>query len=360
MVGAVSGIVCLGQKRNPRIVKAEPYSVKSSFIRIHIRIRIALRVYPMDWTQRLRLRNLQMLQSLARTGNMSRSAQELHTTQPGLSKWLKELEDDIGLPLFERLARGLRPTVHGEALLAHSRRIEAQLDMARDDMAAMREGGSGLVAVGTSGASASDTVPLAVLRLLQQMPRSHVRLVESTMDLLMRQLAHAELDIIVGRTTPAYDQELIRTEVLYMEPLHFVARPQHPLFKHETIDWADMLDYRWLVWPRGTPIRDALEAALAAEGRALPRDHVESNSVTVNVTLLNSSSMIGLASHRTAQRFARLGAMRVLPMRLSGFGSVSMYWNVGSAERAAVAKMLDCLRNAEGDAPAGTPAEKAG
>lgn len=314
----------------------------------------------MDWTQRLRLRNLQMLSSLARTGNMSRSAQELHTTQPGLSKWLKELEDDIGLTLFERLARGLRPTAHGEALLAHSRRIEAQLDMVRDDMSAMREGGSGLVAVGTSGASASDTVPLAVLRLLQQMPRSHVRLVESTMDLLMRQLAHAELDVIVGRTTPAYDQELIRTEVLYMEPLHFVARPQHPLFKHERLDWADMLDYRWLVWPRGTPIRDALEAALAAEGRSLPRDHVESNSVTVNVTLLNSSSMIGLASHRTAQRFAQLGAMRILPMRLSGFGSVSMYWNAGSAERAAVVQMLDCLRNAEGGALPGTPGEQAG
>lgn len=313
----------------------------------------------MDWTQRLRLRHLQMLLSLARTGNMSQSAQELHTTQPGLSKWLKELEDDIGLPLFERLARGLRPTAHGDALVAHARRIEAQLDLARDDMSAMREGGSGLVAVGTSGASASDTVPLAVLRLLQQMPRSHVRLVESTMDLLMRQLAHAELDIIVGRTTGAYDQALIRTEALYMEPLHFVARPQHPLFKHASLDWADLFDYRWLVWPQGTPIRDALEAALAADDRTLPRDHVESNSVTVNVTLLNSSNMIGVASHRTAQRFARLGAMRILPMRLSGFGSVSMYWNVGSAKRAAVAEMLDCLRNAESVGLPGLPAEQA-
>lgn len=314
----------------------------------------------MDWTQRLRLRHLQMLLSLARTGNMSQSAQALHTTQPGLSKWLKELEDDIGLPLFERLARGLRPTVHGEALVAHARRIEAQLDLARDDMSAMREGGSGLVAVGTSGASASDTVPLAVLRLLQRMPRSHVRLVESTMDLLMRQLADAELDIIVGRTTAAYDQELIRTEALYMEPLHFVARPQHPLFKHDALDWADMVDYRWLVWPQGTPIRDALEAALAGEGRTLPRDHVESNSVTVNVTLLNNSNMIGVASHRTAQRFARLGAMRILPMRLSGFGSVSMYWNVGSAKRTAVAEMLDGLRNAESVGLPGLPAEQAG
>ena len=71
----------------------------------------------MDWTGRLRLRNLQMLLSLAQTQNISRSAVALNTTQPGLSKWLRELETDIGLPLFERHARGLKPTPYGEALI---------------------------------------------------------------------------------------------------------------------------------------------------------------------------------------------------------------------------------------------------
>ena len=72
----------------------------------------------MDWTHRLRLRNLKMLLSLDQTRNISHSAAMLNTTQPGLSKWLKDLEDDIGLPLFERHARGLRPTPHGDVLIA--------------------------------------------------------------------------------------------------------------------------------------------------------------------------------------------------------------------------------------------------
>ena len=80
----------------------------------------------MDWTHRLRLRNLKMLLSLAQTRNISHSAAMLNTTQPGLSKWLKDLEDDIGLPLFERHARGLRPTPHGDVLIAHAQRVEAQ------------------------------------------------------------------------------------------------------------------------------------------------------------------------------------------------------------------------------------------
>jgi len=98
----------------------------------------------MDWTHRLRLRHLQMLLSVAQTGNLSQSAEALNTTQPALSKWLKDLEADIGLPLFERHARGLRPTPYGEALIEHARRIEGHLDSARDDMDALREGGSGL------------------------------------------------------------------------------------------------------------------------------------------------------------------------------------------------------------------------
>lgn len=301
----------------------------------------------MDWTHRLRLRQLQMLLSLAQTGNMSQSAQLLHTAQPALSKWLKELEEDLGMVLFERHARGLKPTPQGEALIAHARRIEAHLDSARDDMHALREGGSGLVAVGTSGASASDVVPMAVLRLLEWLPRAQIRLAESTMNVLMQQLAHGELDVVVGRSAPELHDTHIHTEMLYMEPIHLVARPQHPLLRQErALEWGDLMAYRWLVWPRGTPIRNALEGALAAAGHALPQGSVESNSVTLNLTLLGHSDMIGMASHRAALRFSHLGALRVLPVRLSGFGSVSMYWRENTTDRAAVASMLRALREA--------------
>ncbi len=304
----------------------------------------------MDWTQRLRLRQLQMLLSLAQTGNMSQSAQQLHTAQPALSKWLKELEDDLGMTLFERHARGLRPTPQGEALIAHARRIEAHLDSARDDMQALRDGGSGLVVVGTSGASASDVVPMAVLRLLEWLPRAQVRLAESTMNVLMQQLANGELDVVVGRSAPELHDGHIHAEMLYMEPIHLVARPQHPLLQQRpdgaALDWPDLMAYRWLVWPRGTPIRNTLESALAAAGHALPPGSVESNSVTLNLTLLGHSDMIGLASHRAALRFSQMGALRVLPVRMSGFGSVSMYWRENTTDRTAVAGMLRALREA--------------
>ncbi len=298
----------------------------------------------MDWTHRLRLRHLQVLLSLAGTGNLSQSASALATTQPALSKWLKELEEDIGLPLFERHARGLRPTPYGEALIEHARRIEAHLDVARDDMAALREGGSGLVSIGTSGVAAADTVPIAVSRLLQQMPRAEVRLTESTMNQLMPQLARGELDIVVGRSSPEYNDPQLRVETLYVEPIDFVARPDHPLGAKTSLDWDDVLACSWIVWPPGTPVRTALEAALSAAGRTLPSHCVESNSSILNITLLNHTDLLGVASHRAARRFAELNALRILPMQLEGFGSVSMYWHPDNLNRAAVATAIACLR----------------
>jgi len=311
----------------------------------------------MDWTHRLRLRHLEMLLSVARTGNLSQSAEALNTTQPALSKWLKDLEADIGLPLFERHARGLRPTPYGEALIEHARRIEGHLDSARDDMLALREGGSGLVSIGTSGVSAADAVPLAVARLVKRMPRAQVRLVESTMNQMMPLLAHGEIDVVVGRAANAQLDPTLQTETLYRDPVNFVVGLQHPLADRKSVDWDDLLSYAWIVWPPGTPIRTALESALNAAGRAMPRHCVESNSSMLNVTLLNNSELIGVASHRAAVRFERLNVLRVLamPMPLASAGAVAMYWRTDSVSREAVALALDCLR--ESANPSAEPGE---
>jgi len=298
----------------------------------------------MDWTHRLRLRNVRMLLSLAQTRNISHSALMLNTTQPGLSKWLKDLEEDIGLPLFERHARGLLPTPYGEVLIAHARRIDAQLDRASSDMAALREGGSGRVVIGASGVAASDTVPLAITRLLNRMPRAKVSLVEGTTDRLTGQLAQGELDVVLGRAAPEFGDPALEMESLFFDTIHLVVRPRHPLLAAKGLSWPDVQAYRWIVWPKGTPIRNAMDNALSEAGQALPRDTLETNSVTANLTLLNNSDMIGVASHRSSLRLAQMNAIRILPIRLSGFGAVAMYWRKEGFIPQAVQLALECLR----------------
>ena len=299
-----------------------------------------------DWTDRIRLRNLRFLLSLAQTRNLSHSAAVLHTTQPGLSKWLKDLESDVGLTLFERHARGLTPTVHGRALIAHARRIEDQLDRAAADMHILREGGAGHVALGASGVAATEAGPLAVLEMAARMPSLRIDLVEGTMDLLLDRLNQGDLDIVIGRTMEddpglaGFDAEL-----LYTEPVDLAVRRDHPLIGHDAIDWDDVLRYRWVVWPRGSPIRKALETALAAAGLSLPPNYIESNSVIANIALLRNSDAIGVASHRSASALTDMDLLRILPLKLECFGSVSMYWRRNEYRPKSVELALDCIRH---------------
>lgn len=298
----------------------------------------------MDWTHRLRLRHLQVLVNLAETRNVSHSAAQLHMTQPGLSKWLKELESDLGLPLFERHARGLRPTAYAEALLDHARRIGVELDRARDEMAAMRQGSSGYVAIGGSGAAIAATIPAAVLALLRSMPAARVDVIENTMDRLIEMLGRRELDIAVGRSQPQYLNPQIEAEELYAEPIHFVTRVGHPLQRQPSVSWDDLYRYRWVVFTHDTPVRNVLNEALRSAGRTLPVDVLQSNSVLASFGLLASSDLVTVASERSIVLYENLGALKRVLLPLDSARPVTMYWRRDTLHSNAVTTMLECLR----------------
>ena len=99
------------------------------------------------------------------------------------------------------------------------------------------------------------------------------------------------------------------------------------------------------MWPSQTPVRNALEAALAKAGRSVPKYYIESNSVIANITLLNHSDVIGTASHRASAVLSRLGVLRILPFRLDGVGSVSLYWRNDELYPKSVEVALDCIRD---------------
>ncbi|MDM0032034.1 LysR substrate-binding domain-containing protein [Variovorax sp. J22P271] len=301
----------------------------------------------MDWTQRIRLRHLQLLISLAETQNVSRSAELLHMTQPALSKWLKDLEADMGVELFERHARGLRPTHYCEVLLEHARRIRVDLDRAREEMALLLAGSTGYVAIGGSGATIASTVPGAVLALLKAMPGARVDIVEGTMDRLMEMLGRRELDVAVGRSHPQYLTPLVESEVLYAEPLHFVARKGHPLHRLKSMDWDDLYRYRWVVFSRDTPARTLLNEELRLAQRSLPADALQSNSVFASFSMLTASDMVTIASQRSIAQYERMGALQRLPMRFSSAPPVMMYWRNDTSRSTAVAQALQCLRDLE-------------
>ncbi len=89
---------------------------------------------------RLKTRQLLLLVALAEEGNIHRAAQVLNMTQPAASKLLKDLEDVLEVPLFERLPRGMRPTWYGETMIRHARVALGSLNQAHDELQALKAG----------------------------------------------------------------------------------------------------------------------------------------------------------------------------------------------------------------------------
>lgn len=300
----------------------------------------------MDWLQKICPRHLDVLVSLAKTQNLTRTAAELNMHQPGVSKLLRELEEDIGVSLFDRRSRGVVLNENGKIALAHAARIRSALISFREEMDVVAREGSSLVSIGFSGASSVDTLPSAILSLLDRHPNTHIRIIDGGAELLQARLIDFGIDLLVAQSGLVFDEaHEICEEVLWDDSICLCVRVGHPLTRQATVTWAEAVKYPLAVWAVGTPIRRALDQSLAQNGWSLPRIFLESNSASINVNLLVNSDMIGFSMVRGASAYSSFGVLSILPLDLGVKGIMSVYWRKNDESRKQIAAFLGRLRS---------------
>ncbi|MGA0092297.1 MAG: LysR family transcriptional regulator, partial [Candidatus Nanopelagicales bacterium] len=176
---------------------------------------------------RLKLRHLVLATTIADAGSLARAAEQLHITQPVVTRGLQDLEAVLGVPLFERSAQGAVPTIYGTAFIEHARGVIAQIRQAGRALGDLAAADAGTVTVGTHLAGSNVLLPLAIARLKAAHPGVTVIVRESTPDVLQSQLLLGDVDLTVGRLTPA--DPLIEQVQLYVEPIVLVVRADHPV-----------------------------------------------------------------------------------------------------------------------------------
>ena len=143
------------------------------------------------------IRQLRTLAILAETGSLGKAADRLRVAQPALSRQIRLLEEDVGLPLFNRHSRGMQITEAGKELLTRVSGLIRQFDQALREVRELRAAVSGQVAIGMIPSVCSIVGGRLAQRVATELPGVSLRLVDGYARHLMEWLHGGELDAIV-------------------------------------------------------------------------------------------------------------------------------------------------------------------
>ena len=254
-------------------------------------------------------RQLRVFAEVARLGSMSRAAETLHLTPQAISMQVREIELQVGLPLFDRTGRSVSLSTAGEYFLVHARRLLACLQEADNAMARFKRLERGLLTIGIVS-TAKYFVPSLLARFHEAHEGIDVRLcVHENREALVKAMEAGEIDLSVMGRPP---RELgARAEAFAAHPMVFVCGPGHPLLGARSRP-AGVLDGQpFIVREHGSGTRAAM-AAFLADRHVEPRITMEiASNETIKQAVMAGLGVSFLSLHTIGLEL-RNGLIRVL------------------------------------------------
>jgi DNA-binding transcriptional LysR family regulator len=185
---------------------------------------------------------LRHLVALAQTGSFSKAAQAQFLTQPALSRSIHALEDELGMPLFDRIGRGIELTPFGRETLARAHQVLSEAEELQGSGQRLREGEAGVLRIGMgSGPGAMLMTPL-LMQMAQERPRLHVEIARAGTDLLVQALRARTLDALVVDARSLRPAPDLHAEFLQEMRGAFMVRRGHPLLRRrQALRFEDLL-----------------------------------------------------------------------------------------------------------------------
>lgn len=276
---------------------------------------------------RLKTRQLLLLIALDEQRNIHRAAEELHMTQPAASKQLKDLEEMLSVQLFERLPRGMEPTIYGETMIRHARMALTSLALAHDDIVAIKAGLTGQVEVGTIMTPGMALLPRAIAQVKQVAPRLRIGVQMEQSNVLLDLLHRGRLDFVIGRIPERESAAGLSYEELSDEPACAVVRVDHPMLSMPRLQLQDLVDRAWVLPSKGSILRARWELMFRRAGLEVPVNVVDTTAILLITALLQQTDMLAVMPVAVGQYYASLRALSILPIelpcRMDAFGIIS-------------------------------------
>jgi LysR family transcriptional regulator, low CO2-responsive transcriptional regulator len=209
---------------------------------------------------------MEVFEAIARLGNFTRAAEELHLTQPTVSMQIKKLGDCVGLPLFEQVGKKIYLTDTGKELYATCRDVLGRLDrfgMSVADFKGLKQGRLHIAVVTT----AKYFTPRLLGPFCERYPGIEVALKVTNRERILARLADNEDDLyILGQPPEGLE---VHYEPFMENPMVVIARHDHPLAGQSRIPLARLAEEPFLMREAGSGTRKALERLFAEHGQSV-------------------------------------------------------------------------------------------
>jgi DNA-binding transcriptional LysR family regulator len=269
---------------------------------------------------RLKISHLRMIVALEEHEMVSAAANAMNISQPAASRMIAEMELLLNAQLCERLSRGVRLTPLGQSLARHARSVLLQLLRAEQEITDMRTGRSGSVALGAVTAPAIDLAAPAISKIRSIFPRIEIDIKIDTSNALARELLASRLDFVIARIPDDLDPALFDCLTIGVEEACLMVASGHPLLAHGPVKLAQLNAYDWVMQPRGTPLRRAVESMFLAKNLTPPERLVTTSSVTLAMILVAKSTAVAPISVEAAKFFsAQRGAPGAIEILATDF-----------------------------------------
>ncbi|MGW7199439.1 LysR family transcriptional regulator [Streptomyces chryseus] len=241
----------------------------------------------------LDVRRMQVLRAVVTSGSITGAAANLGYTPSAVSQQVAALEKQAGIPLLERVGRGVRPTEAGQLLSRHAAVISGQVAEAETALADLRARVTGLLTIRYFATAGATLVAPALARLRQEHPALRLDLGMTDPRDPLTEVAEGRADLAVVVRPRGRTREGVRLVHLLDDPYRAVLPAGHPLAAKRVLDLTDLADEPWVRGDGPGPCLDPVIEGCAAAGFS-PDFVVESEDHTTAQGFVAAGLGIGL------------------------------------------------------------------
>lgn len=257
-------------------------------------------------------RKLRAFLAVVDCGSIGRAAPAVNMTQPTLSRLIQGMEVRLGLPLFDRLSKGMALTAAGEGFVPHARLLLFEMEQAVETIDALKGLRRGTVRIGAVAAVTRSIVPRAAARLLKDSPALRIDMMEAPDGDLTEALTSRRIDLMIAAEIPANDEIMPIGECRFDDVYTVFCAAAHPLARQSDVDLDKVLAKSWIMPKPGSTPRTLFEKLVRQAGRSLPIVAVETGSVGAQLSFVAQGRLLGWLPHPLIQSDVASGAVRLL------------------------------------------------